>query len=128
MISNHYVLDPFICKGQQAFESINQSIYSQDDPKRTSAGMELRQELGTQNLNIYLYNYQTETAIFLATKYEKTVMYGVQLFNFFFNISFILNFWPANESIHLNSWDHNHKKQKDCLETQVLFVDILACT
>ena len=28
----------------------------------------------TQNLNIYLYNYQTETAIFLAAKHEKTVM------------------------------------------------------
>ena len=28
----------------------------------------------TQNLNIYLYNYQTETAIFLATKHEKTIM------------------------------------------------------
>ena len=41
---------------------------------------------------------------------------------FFLNISFILNFWPANESIHLNSWYHSHKKQKDSLETQVLFV------
>ena len=28
--------------------------------------------------------------------------------------------------IHLNSWQDNHKKQKDSLETQVLFVDILA--
>ena len=28
----------------------------------------------TQNLNIYLHNYQTETAIFLATKHEKTIM------------------------------------------------------
>ena len=25
------------------------------------------------------------------------------------------------ESIHLNSWHHNHKKQKDSLETQVVF-------
>ena len=30
-----------------------------------------------------------------------------------------------NESIHLNSWNHSHKKQKDGLETQVVFVDIL---
>ena len=30
--------------------------------------MELR------NLNIYFYNYQTEAAIFLATKHEKTIM------------------------------------------------------
>ena len=28
----------------------------------------------TQNLNIYLYNYQTETTIFLATQHEKQVM------------------------------------------------------
>ena len=27
-----------------------------------------------QNLNIYLHNYQIETAIFLATKHEKTIM------------------------------------------------------
>ena len=33
-----------------------------------------------------------------------------------------MNFWPAkNESIHLNSWHHSHKKQKDSLETQVYF-------
>ena len=35
----------------------------------------------TQNLNIYLYNYQTETATFLTTKHEKTT-YGMQLFKF----------------------------------------------
>ena len=35
----------------------------------------------TQNLNIYLHNYQTETAIFLATKHEKTI--SMQLFKFF---------------------------------------------
>ena len=46
------------------------SIYSQDDPKRISAGsLET-----TQNLNIYLYNYQIETAIFLDRKHEKTIM------------------------------------------------------
>ena len=31
----------------------------------------------TQNLNIYLYNYQTETAIFLATKHEKQLWHAV---------------------------------------------------
>ena len=40
------------------------------------------------------YNYQTETAIFLAKKHEKN-NYGMQLFNFLKNISFISNFWPA---------------------------------
>ena len=35
-----------------------------------------------KNLNIYLCNYQTETAIFLATKHEKN-HYGMQLFTFF---------------------------------------------
>ena len=28
----------------------------------------------TQKLNIYLYNYKTETAIFIATKPENTIM------------------------------------------------------
>ena len=40
---------------------------------------------GTQklpkNLNIYFRNYQTETAIFLATKHKNS--YGMQLFKFF---------------------------------------------
>ena len=42
----------------------------------------------TQNLNIYLYNYQTETASFLAAKHEKTIMACSYLD--FLNISFIL--------------------------------------
>ena len=37
----------------------------------------------TQILNIYLHNYQTQTAIFLATKHEKNNWYGMQLFKFF---------------------------------------------
>ena len=37
----------------------------------------------TQNLNIYLHNYQTQTAIFLAKKHEKSNWYGMQLFKFF---------------------------------------------
>ena len=36
-----------------------------------------------QNVNIYLHNYQTQTAIFLATKHEKSNWYGMQLFKFF---------------------------------------------
>ena len=35
----------------------------------------------TQNLNIYLYTYQTETAIFLSTKHAKN-NYGMLLFKF----------------------------------------------
>ena len=37
----------------------------------------------TQNLNIYLHNYQIQTAIFLATKHEKKNRYDMQLFKFF---------------------------------------------
>ena len=66
-------------KGQQAFESIIQSIYSQDHPKRASADMELR---NYPTLNIYLYNYQTKTAVFLATKHEKQLWHAKQLFKF----------------------------------------------
>ena len=65
------MLDPFhFCTGgltiKLSNDSINQSVYSQDHPKITSADMELET---TQNLNIYFYKYQTETAIFLATKH-----------------------------------------------------------
>ena len=31
-----------------------------------------------------------------------------------------------NESIYLKSWHDSHKKQRDGLETQVVFVDIFA--
>ena len=84
----------------------------------------------TQNLNIYLHNYQTETAIFLATKHEKTIM-ACSYLNF---LKIFSSFWTfgqqyyKNESIHLNSWHHSHKKQRDGLETQVVFVDIFFWT
>ena len=49
----------------------------------------------------------------------------MQLFRFFKSISFTFGQqYYKNESIHLNSWHHSHKKQKDGLETQVRFVDI----
>ena len=61
------MLDPFHL--QRAPTSSIESIkYKQDHTKRASADMELK-KLFTQNLNIYLYNYQMETAIFLATKH-----------------------------------------------------------
>ena len=49
----------------------------------------------TQNLNIYLYNYQTETAIFLATKHEKTIMAGSYL-NFYQYFLHFLKVWASN--------------------------------
>ena len=36
-----------------------------------------------QSLNIYLHDYQTETAIFLGTKHAWKNNYGMQLFKFF---------------------------------------------
>ena len=78
-------------KCQQTFESIHQSVYSQDHPKRkrTPADMDLR---NYPKPGAYLYNCQTETAIFLAAKHEKTI---ACTYLDFLNISFILNFWPA---------------------------------
>ena len=84
----------------------------------------------TQNLNIYLHNYQTETAIFLATKHEKTIM-ACSYLNF---LKIFSSFWTfgqqyyKNESIHLNSWYHSNKKQIYSLETLIVFVDIFAWT
>ena len=83
----------------------------------------------TQNLNISLYNYQTEAAVFLATKHEKTVTACSCLIFFKYFLHFELlasNTLKMKVSIHPNSWHHSHKKQKYSLETQVLFVDILA--
>ena len=84
----------------------------------------------TQNLNIYLYNYQTETAIFLATKHEKTIMARsyLNILKIFPSLWTFGQQYYKNESIHLNSWHHSHKKQKDSPETQVVFVDIFAWT
>ena len=59
-------------EGQQAFERINQSIYSQDHSQKEH--LLIWNSETTHNLNIYLYKYQTETAVFLATKHKKTIM------------------------------------------------------
>ena len=60
----------FICKGSISFiKSINQSRITQQKEHLLKWNSET-----TQNLNIYLHNYQTEIAIFLATKHKKTIM------------------------------------------------------
>ena len=74
-------ITPFsFAKGQQAFESLNQSaVYSQDQPKRTSAD-----RYGTQKLA------KTLTFIFITSKQKQLfswlfpLNYGMQLFDFFF--------------------------------------------
>ena len=80
----------------------------------------------TQNLNIYLYNYQKETAILLATKYEKTIT-ACSYLNF-------LKIFPSfrifglqcykNESIHLNSWKHRSYLLIFSLEPEIFGVAI----
>ena len=62
----------------------------------------------TQNLNIYLHNYQTETAIFLATKHEKIIMACsyLNLLKIFPSFQTFGHQYYKNESIHLNSWKH----------------------
>ena len=79
-ISNYMCQILSFAKDQQTFES-TQSVYSQDHPKRKkiTADMELR---NYPKPSVYPYNYQTETAIFLAAKHEKN-NYGMQLFNVF---------------------------------------------
>ena len=72
-------------------------------------------------------NCQTETAIFLAAKHEKTIMACSYLI--FFYISFILNFWPViliKIKVFIYIPGTIHTKQKDGLETQIVFVDIFA--
>ena len=110
-------------KGQQVFESINQSIYSQDHPKRLFADMKLRNY--PKPYKIYLYNYHTKTAIFLATKREKKTIMActyLNLYKYFLHFELLASNTIKNESIHLNSWHHSHKKQKDSLETQIVLL------
>ena len=64
-----YVLDPFYLQKAN-------KLYRKYKPVRTTQKEHLLiwNSKTTQNLNIYLYNYQTETAIFLTAKHEKTIM------------------------------------------------------
>ena len=65
----------------------------------------------TQNLNIYFYNYQTETAIFLATKHEKTMAFRYLIvYKYFLLFELLASNTIKNEIIYLNSWHHSHKK------------------
>ena len=62
----------FICKGSRGYIY----IYRKYKPVRITQQKEhvlIWNSETTQNLNIYLHNYQTETAIFLGTKHEKTI-------------------------------------------------------
>ena len=78
-----YVLDPFHLQRAN-------KLYRKYKPVRITQKEHLLiwNSETTQNLNIYLYNYQTETASFLAAKHEKTIMACSYLD--FLNISFIL--------------------------------------
>ena len=75
-----------------------------------------------------LCNYQTETAIFLA--HEKTIMACSYLifYKYFLHFELLASNTIKNESIHLNSWHHSHKKQKNSLETPGRIADIFAWT
>ena len=57
----------------------------------------------TQNLNIHLYNYETETAIFLVTKQEKTIIMACCYLNFskYFHFELLIsNTYYKNGSIY----------------------------
>ena len=65
-----------ICVGSFYLQRVNK-LYRKYKPVRITQQKEhllIWNSETTQNLNIYLHNYQTETAIFLATKHEKTIM------------------------------------------------------
>ena len=90
--------------------------------------MELR---NYPNLNIYLYNYQTETAIFLATKHEKTIMACSCYLNFqkiFRSFRTFGQQYYKNGSIHLNSWKHRPYLLIFCLNLKYLGQQYRKCT
>ena len=68
-----YVLGPF------HLQKVNK-FYQKYKPVRITQQKEhllIWNSEATQNLNIYLHNYQTKTAIFLATKHEKQLWHAV---------------------------------------------------
>ena len=71
----------------------------------------------TQNLNIYLYNYQTETAIFLATKHEKIIVACSYLnfYKYFLHFELLASSTTKNEVIHVREYintENISKQQK----------------
>ena len=73
---------PFsFAKDQQAFEIMYKPVNIHTVKIIQKEHLLIWNSETTQNLNIYLYNYQTETAIFLATKHEKN-NYDMQLYKF----------------------------------------------
>ena len=101
-------------KGQQAFKTKPVKITQKEH-------LLIWNSETSQNLNIYVYNYQTETAICPSTNNEKTIM-TCSCFNFLYFLHFELlaSNTIKNESICLNSWHHSHKKQK--METGVILL------
>ena len=63
-----YVLDPF------RLQKVNKLYYRKYKPVRITQKEHLLIWNTETTQNNYLRNYQTETAIFLATKHEKTIM------------------------------------------------------
>ena len=52
----------------------------------------------------------------------------LNFYKYFLHFELLASNTIKNKSIHLTSWHHSHKKQKNSLETQVVFVDIFAWT
>ena len=46
-------------------------------------------------------------------------------YKYFLHLELLASNTIKNESIHLNSWHHSHKEQKNSLETQVCIVELL---
>ena len=80
---------PFsFAKSQQALEIKPVNIQSRSRTKKKHLLIWNSEIL--QNLNIYLYNNQTETAIYIATKHEKTIMPCIYLMFYRYFLQFAL--------------------------------------
>ena len=74
------MLDPFhLQRGQQA---LSKGKYTPIRITQQKEHLLIWNSEITQNLNIYLHNYQTQTAIFLATKHEKKIGMACSYLNF----------------------------------------------
>ena len=116
-----YVLDPFHLQRAK-------KLYWKYKPVRITQKEHLLiwNSETTQNLNIYLYKYRTETAIFLATKHEKAIM-ACSYLNFLKIFPSFQTFGPQyfkNETIHLNFWKHRSYLLIFSLELEIFGVAI----
>ena len=121
-----YVLDPFHLQMANKLLKEQTSMYTVKITQKEHHHLVIWNSETTQNQNIYSHNYQTEATIFLATKHEKTMACSyLNFYKHFLHFKLLASNTTKNEIIHLNSWHHSNRKQKNSLKTLVVLLIFL---